>query len=177
MSLSAHLQRWSGDALRHIPAGARYDVLDFRYAGRGNENRWNDHGQPTLYLAGDDGVLIAEWGRHFAVNRTPGLQQKTQEREVFRLTLALDAVLDLRDAAVWQDLSLTDAPHCFLDLPTARATANFIRQSTKAQGLIVPSAAFLDDLDRWCLVVFLEKFPDERTFITAVRPAGRLGRA
>jgi hypothetical protein len=35
MALAGRLQRWSGAALRHIPAGSPYDVLDFRYAGRG----------------------------------------------------------------------------------------------------------------------------------------------
>jgi len=51
---------WSGDALRHIPAGSPFDVLDFRFAGLGAENRWNDPGQPTLYLAGDAGVAEIE---------------------------------------------------------------------------------------------------------------------
>ena len=61
MTLSRYLQRWSGTALRHIPAGSPYDVLDFRFAGRGTDNRWNQSDSPTLYLAGDEGVLIAEW--------------------------------------------------------------------------------------------------------------------
>lgn len=69
MALSAHLRSWSGTALRHIPAGVRFDVLDFRFAGRGADNRWNKPGHPTLYLAGDEGVIIAERGRRFAVNR------------------------------------------------------------------------------------------------------------
>ena len=65
MHLSAHLAGWSGDAYRHIPKTSPFDVLDFRFAGLGADNRWNTPGQPTLYLAGDEGVLIAEWGRHF----------------------------------------------------------------------------------------------------------------
>lgn len=176
MPLGAHLARWSGEALRHIPAGARYDVLDFRFAGLGADNRWNERGQPTLYLAGDDGVLIAEWGRHFAVNRAPELEKKTVERRVFRLTLSFDAVLDLRQAAVWDELSLENAPFCFLDIKIARATANFIRASTDAQGILVPSIGFLDQLERWCLVLFLEKLPDPKEFITAVTPKGPLRR-
>ena len=62
MTLAGHLQRFAGSALRHIPAGSPFDVLDFRYAGRAADNRWNEPGYPTLYLAGDEGVVIAEWG-------------------------------------------------------------------------------------------------------------------
>jgi RES domain-containing protein len=175
MALGAHLHPWSGEAFRHIPAGARFDVLDFRFAGRGSENRWNEPGVPTLYLAGDDRVLIAEWGRHFAVNRTERLQQETVERSVYRLTLSLDHLLDLRRPAVWDALSLENAPYCFADVAIARATATFVRRTTVAQGLLVPSVAFLDQLDRWRLVAFLEKLPaDPTAFISAVTSCGPL---
>lgn len=171
MSLVDHLREWRGSALRHIPAGARFDVLDFRYAGRGHSSRWNLPDQPTLYLAGDEGVLIAEWGRHFAVNRTPELRHRTVERAVFTLDLTFDSLLDLRDPQVLAALSIANAPHCFTDLAFARATAQFIRSTTPAQALFVPSMCFLDDLTRWCLVVFLDKLPpDPRGFITAVTP-------
>jgi RES domain-containing protein len=176
MALSAYLQRWSGDAYRHIPAGSRYDVLDVRFAGRGADNRWNEPGQPTLYLAGDEGVLIAEWGRHFAIDRAPELERKTVERSVYRLTLSLDAVLDLRMTAVWHELSLERAPYCFLEFPVARATANFVRVTTEVQGILVPSVGFLDKLDRWCLVLFLEKLPALEHFVAAVTPCGPLRR-
>ena len=174
MPLNAHLSGWSGDAYRHIPYASPFDVLDFRFAGLGADNRWNAPGQPTLYLAGDEGVLIAEWGRHFSVNRTPALQQKTVERSMYRLHLALDAVLDLRDEAVCRAFSLEDAPLCFLDRELARAVATFIRVSTTAQGMLVPSVSFLDQPDRWCLVIFLDKLPDPRTFISSVTPCGLL---
>ena len=176
MPLSAHLTRWSGDAYRHIPAGSPFGVLDVRFAGRSAEHRWNEPGQPTLYLAGDEGVLIAEWGRHFAVNRTLELQRHTVERAVFRLRLTLDHILDLRQRAVWNELSLNDAPNCFLDPAVARATATFVRATTEAQGIIVPSVCFLDQLDRWCLVIFLEKLPDPGAFISDVAPIGPLRR-
>jgi len=176
MPLGAHLHAWSGDALRHIPAGARFDVLDFRYAGRGAENRWNEPGQSTLYLAGDEGVLIAEWGRHFASDRTPRLRQSVVERQVFRLSLTVDHVIDLRTQAVWQELSLDNAPYCFADVGIARATATFIRRTTIAQGMVVPSMGFLDDLDRWCLVLFLDKLPKPGRFIASVAACGPLRR-
>ena len=177
MTLSAHLTSWVGNAYRHIPNDSAYDVLDFRFAGLSAENRWNLPGQPTLYLAGDEGILIAEWGRHFAVNRTPELQTKTVERPVFRLTLSIGSLLDLRDPAVWRELSLENAPHAFLDRDLARATSNFVRASTPAQGLLVPPVGFLDQPDRWSLVLFLEKLPDPGAFISAVMPRGLLRRA
>src|SRR5688572_27361640 len=110
MTLSGHLKRWSGAVWRHIPAGSPYDVVDFRFAGRGADNRWNEPGSPTLYLAGDEGVLIAEWGRHFELNRTAHLMQLAVERSVYRLELSIDSVLDLRDEAVCRSLSVSDAP-------------------------------------------------------------------
>jgi RES domain-containing protein len=176
MPLGDHLVPWSGVGFRHIPAGSPFDVLDLRFAGRSAENRWNERGQPTLYLAGDEGVLIAEWGRHFAVNRTPELERQTVERAVFRLTMALEGVLDLRDTALWRELSFNNAPNCFLDRAIARATGGFIRATTEAQAIIVPSVCFLDQLDRWCLVLFLEKLPDSQDFVTDVASVGPLRR-
>lgn len=160
--------------MRHIPAGSRFDVLDFRFAGKGAGNRWNSQGQPTLYLASDEGVLIAEWGRHFEVNRTPELRSQTVERIVYRLAINLEHVLDLRQAAVCNDLSLENAPICFFDPVIARATANYIRATTDARAIVVPSVSFLDQTDRWCLVLFLEKLPQSRDYIINVTPGGTL---
>lgn len=175
MALDALLRAWRGVALRHIPAASPFGVLDFRFAGQSAENRWNEPGHPTLYLAGDEGVLIAEWGRHFATNRTPGLQRATIARAVFALDLAMDRTLDLRDPAVCAALSIGDAPYAFTDVAFARATAHFVRATTAAQALLVPSMAFLDDPTRWCLVAFLDKLPaDPADFITAATPRGPL---
>jgi RES domain-containing protein len=162
-------------AWRHIPAGSPFGVLDFRFAGRAAENRWNEPGQPTLYLAGDEGVLIAEWGRHFATQRSAQLRQMTVERSTFSLELSIDHVLDLRREEVCRSLSIENAPYCFVEMEIARATAHFIRRTTEAQALLVPSMGFLDDLERWCLVAFLEKLPsDPRRFISSVTPRGPL---
>lgn len=175
MTLAPCLAPWSGSALRHIPAASPFRVLDFRFAGRGADNRWNDEGVPTLYLAGDEGVLIAEWGRNFATIRTPQLEQRTVERSVFRLELGFDDVLDLRRAEVCQALSLMDAPACFMNIAVARATAQFVRTTTAAQAMFVPSIGFLDDLERWCLVVFLEKRPPTPgSFVASVIETGPL---
>ena len=175
MTLARHLKRFTGAALRHIPAGSPFDVLDFRYAGRATDNHWNEPGYPTLYLAGEEGVVIAEWGRHFETHRTAQLQQMTVERNVFSLALSIDYVLDLRSEDVCNALPIDNAPYCFADINVARATAHFVRGTTEAQALLVPSMGFLDDLQRWCLVAFLEKLPpDPRSFISSVTPRGPL---
>lgn len=178
MSLGRLIQPWRGQAFRHLPSGPALDPLDFRLAGSGYTNRWNLHGQPTLYLAGDEGVMIAEWGRHFAVSRSPELERRAVERQVFRFDLVLDGALDLRDPRVIEALGLSGAPGCFAAVDVARATAGFIRQTTPAQAILVPPMAFPDDPARCVLVVFLEKLAGEPSrFITAVTACGvlRLG--
>lgn len=147
----------------------------FGYAERGADNRWNEPGEPTLYLAGDIGVAIAEFGRHFAVDNVPALAPATVTRSVYRLELVIDRLLDLRDPRAWQALSLANAPFCFADRAIARATARYVRYTTQAQGLLAPSVAFLDQLDRWALVLFLEKLPaDPRAFIPVAKEVGPL---
>ena len=65
MALDPLARPWSGAAFRHIPAGSPVGVLDFRFAGRSADNRWNAQGEPTVYLASDRGVALAELARHF----------------------------------------------------------------------------------------------------------------
>jgi len=175
MSLQSLIQSWSGHAVRHIPdtPGLTYNILDFSYCGRSAENRWNVSGEPTLYLAKEKDVALAEYARHYQVNRTPGLAAKTYRRKVYRFEVRLNHVLDLTDPHVWQALSLADAPHCFKDKSVARATANFIRNTTTTQGILVPSMACWADLTRWCLVLFLEQLPsDPAQFLPQVASDG-----
>ncbi|MBI4491166.1 MAG: RES family NAD+ phosphorylase [Chloroflexi bacterium] len=175
MTLDSFLRPWSGSAVRHIPAGSRYEVLDFRFAGRGADNRWNYPGEPTLYLASDRGVALAEFARHLKEDRAPDLSRAAVERQVFRLELAIDRLLDLRDPHLCQLLGLEGTPVSFLDKVVARATANYLRRVTAAQALLVPLMAFLDHLDRWVMVLFLEKLPPEpRRFIPSMTVEGRL---
>jgi len=64
----------------------------------------------------------------------------------------------------------------------AACMATPLRAVTNAQALRVPSAAFLDDLERWNLVLSLEKLPEDVTsYITSVEEEaplrwGRRGR-
>ena len=91
------------------------------------------------------------------------------------MRLSLDAVVDLRQASVRSALGLRGGLRRFLDAEVARATATFIRRTTVAEALLVPSVAFLDDASCWNLVLFLEKLPtDLNAFVTAT-PAGTFG--
>jgi hypothetical protein len=58
---------------------------------------------------------------------------------------------------------------------TARTTATLVRATTSANAILVPSIAFLDDLTRWNLVVFLDTLPvDTSTWITRTEYVGPL---
>jgi RES domain-containing protein len=159
MPLEAHLRPWTARVFRHLPAHLAIDPLDLSRAGRGLTNRWNEAGDPTLYLAGDEGVLAAEWGRYLVTEIGGDLATAMVARVVYRIEIALAAVLDLRDPAALAALSISGAPACFLDRAVARATANFARRTTRADGLLVPSMALLDQPGRGNLVVFLDKLP------------------
>lgn len=107
------------------------------------------------------------------MDRSPALAGYVNRRQVYRFEVRLGHTLDLCDPRVWQGLSLEYAPACFLDKAIARATATFIRNTTRTGAIFVPSAAFLDQLDKWILVVFLEKLPnDTRRFLPSVMEDG-----
>lgn len=152
---------WTGVVFRHIAAEARYSVLDFSRAGKATNNRWNVKGEPTLYLASDRSVGITEFSRHIDRDRPPAVVAGVLQRRLYRFEIRLDAVLDLLQPQTWTALSLADAPNCFLDRRIARATAHYIRATTTIQAIRVPSIAFLDDLTRWVLVVFLDKLASD----------------
>jgi RES domain-containing protein len=134
-------------------------MLDTRYAARSRENRWNQLGEPTLYLASDHGVLIAEFARHLSHQRTEEMGRALLARRIYDLDLTIEHLLDLRDPGVCAALSLSEAPKCFLDREIARATAGFLRRTTEVKALLLPSVAFLDQLDRWVMAIFLDKLP------------------
>lgn len=169
MALDEFIGPWSGPVYRHVPANSPYSPTDFRFAGRSSENRWNEAGKPTLYVASDTGVAVAEFARHIAREYQPGLLNPPLKRQMYRLHLRLASVLDFCAPAAWSALGeLAGAPHCFLDKELARAAANYVRVATSAVAMRVPSVAFLDELTRWSLVVFLDKLPrDPRAFVTS----------
>ena len=168
------VQPWQGEAYRHLPDG-NYDVYDFQYVGLSRHNRWNVRGEPTLYLAASLDVASAEWSRHFQYDRPKELATRTKRRRVYCFQVQLQRTLNLCQTKVWQQLSLLDAPQCFLDKEQARATARFIRVTTEVEAIFVPSMAFLDNLEQWVLVIFLEKLGDDsRQFLPQVKTFGYL---
>lgn len=172
MSLEPFIRPWSGDAFRHLPDGSPYGVLNFRFASLAANNRWNFQGEPTLYLAGDYSVALVEFARHLSTNRSLK-PHHANRRRVYRLNLRLDTTISLCDPGVWSALSLQDAPYAFADPKFARATAKFLRDTTPVQGLFVPCLGFLDQPDRWNLIVFLEKLaPDPLSYLMVASEEG-----
>jgi RES domain-containing protein len=166
--VAAFLRPWTGTGIRHVPAGSPYAVLDTRFAGLAADNRWNEPGQPTLYLAGDLGVALAEYARHLRDDVGLSGPLAVHERAVYQVEVRLGAVLDLRQPRVRAAIGLHGGPRRFLERDVARATARFLRLATAAEGLLVPSVAFLDEPTRWNLVLFLDKLPtDVSSFMRA----------
>lgn len=175
----AFLKPWIGTVCRHIPDGAIYDILDFRLAGRNHENRWNVYDEPTLYLASDHRVAVAEFARHFHEEVSPlegraeHIIRRAVTRRIYDLNVQIEHTLDLRDPALCAALLLDKAPYCFLDREVAQATAQFLRRTTLAQAILVPSMALFDQAERYAIVLFLDKLSTEpRAFITSVQPDG-----
>jgi len=165
---------WIGSAFRHINASRGSDVLDFSHAGLFGRNRWNVPGEPTLYLAGDVGVAIAEWGRQFP-STYPDATIHPAQRDMFRLHLRLGTVVDIRSSETLRSLHAVHQADDFRDMNIARALAASLRRMPHVQAMLVPSIAFLDDLSRWNLVVFLEKMPRATaSWITRVDRVGPL---
>lgn len=156
MTITDLIAPWRGIGWRHIPAGSPFGPLDTRFAARSDQNRWNAAGEPTLYLAGDAGVAIAEFGRHVRVNRNESLIGTIGPRQLFRIELHLERVVDLRLSEVIASLGLAAAPAPFLDREVARATAGFLRHTHHVEAILTPSAAFLDDSERWVMAIFIE---------------------
>lgn len=175
MILQKFVKPWSGHALRHLPDLPDIDVFDFSFCAASAENRWNTFGEPTLYLAKDKQVAIGEYSRHFRENRSEKLIKETHRRKIWRFEVRLERTLDLCDLDVCSALSLSEAPDCFKDKMAARATAEFVRRTLAVEAIFVPSMVFLDDLTKWCLVVFLDNLPaNPRQFLPNVRPDGFL---
>jgi len=86
MPIDPLITSFSGYAVRHLPdtPGSPPDPYNFSLCDKSKENRWNNAGDPTLYLAKDTQGALAEWSRHFKDNRTPGLAGMTYRRKVFR---------------------------------------------------------------------------------------------
>jgi len=144
-----------------LPNGQTIEPLDFTWCGKSSENRWNVLGEPTLYLAQGKDVAMAEFARNIQASRPPGLNKIFQKRKVYRFKIDLSHTLDFRNLKVFDEickaLTLSNTSGCFVDKTVTRAVATYIRNNTVVQAIFVPSIAFLDNPDKWSLVVFLEK--------------------
>lgn len=158
-----------GQAFRCVPDNGPVE-LESLVSSDGANDRWNNPGEPTLYLALDPGVAIAEAGRH----HEPDAGGTESCQRLLRLDVATDELLDLRDPSTTDSLRIDGAPFAFLDRSRARALASRVRRHGRAKGLIVPSAAFLDDPSRGNLVLFAERTGPVEGVVSDWREVGRI---
>jgi hypothetical protein len=129
-------------------------------------NRWNNEGEPTIYLSSDPGLALIESGRH-----PEDLQRASH---VLRVDLRLPRALDLARPAVRAELGLPAGDWWVLDQDRTRAVASRVRTSGACDGLFVPSAGALDQEGRWNAVVFADDPIVVGDLLGDPRPAGAL---
>lgn len=136
-------------------------------AGSERPQRWSDAGAPTVYLASDVGVALAEWGRHVP------LDERREPSGLWRVPVRLDRAVDLRAASPGAIVALAglagidpppDAsdPAWCLATDVTRDIGAWLRYAARLDGLLVPSVAFLDDRSRGNIVVFTHEPSDVR---------------
>jgi RES domain-containing protein len=144
---------WDRPLYCHAPVDDPFEPGALADAGDGGD-RWCREGTPTVYLAGDAGVAMAELARHHPPDG------KAVERRIIRLepgARAIRSLVDLTDEAVLRALGAPVEPACYLDREVARRVADAVRADPGHAGVIVPSMAFLDHLDRPNIVLFPER--------------------
>lgn len=152
----------------HVPAATRFSVDALPKPDDGHD-RWGTPRERTVYLAGDAAVAIVEYARH----RQPGAAD--DERRLMRLRLSAVTVLDLRLPAVAERLGMPNASGGVIDRQRARRIAADVRASGICQGLIVPSAGFVDRADRFNVILFAECLGrDLGTLVTEPEEVGRI---
>jgi RES domain-containing protein len=129
-------------------------------------NRWNDEGEPTIYVSGDAALALIESGRH--PEDLPGTSQ------LLRVELRLDRLIDLRRPEVRGAVDLPRDLLWVLDPERTRALGGRLRRSGVVDGLLVPSAGALDQEDRWNAVVFADDRDGVVARVGDPRPAGML---
>ena len=167
MALDSLLRAWTGIGLRHIPAGVSRGILDATHAARSQRNRWNEAGTPTFYFASDIAVVVAEFGRHIQAE-LPGGQPERQARDVWKVPISLDRLIDFRDPTASASIGLSKIDAWIGEIDRTQATARYVRQHADVQGLLAPSMGFLDDTAKWNVVVYLDRIDPRATFGTPV---------
>ncbi len=129
-----------------LPSASPSDLISDK------QNRWNEDGERTIYLSGDIALSLIESGRH---------PDDLKGRSILvRLDVDLPSAIDLRDGAVRDALGLPNGVGWVLDQERTRQVSRELRESGACDGLIVPSAGALDQLDRWNTVVFADAARD-----------------
>lgn len=120
-------------------------------------------------------MLAAEWARLLPHPWSDGIAHRSLARLVFRMGIRLERVLDLRRPEDLEQFDVQPSSLWVADTSLTRQMARSVRQNTIAQAIIVPSIAFIDDLTRWDLVVYLDKVPmDTSKWIVKTESIGRL---
>jgi RES domain-containing protein len=168
MSLAGLVTPWSGEALRHRPKGSTRSVLDDTYLGQAGDNRWSERGISAYYFALGVGLITAEHARHIDVDVPDGHADRI-ERSVFRVRLTLGRTLCLTDPAVIAAMGADPLETWILDLAKTQAAASYLlSQVSDLEGLIVPSVAFLDQPNRFNVVVYRDAIDPTVVFGTPV---------
>jgi hypothetical protein len=160
MTRSPRLVRYQGGAFRCVPDNGPFEpraLID----RDGENDRWHRRDEPTVYLALDPGVAVAEAGRHLEPTPPPDEQSGGACHRILRIAVDAADLVDLRDPVTRVAVGASDAPFGFLDRERTRSLAGDLRSTTHARGMIVPSVAFLDDPSRANLVLFMDGREDE----------------
>jgi RES domain-containing protein len=164
--LATLVRPFSAEVWCHAPADRSFDLEALARDDDGRD-RWSVPGLRTTYLAGDRAVALAEYARHASA-------ADPEARFLVRLRARGVAVLDVRRSEVACRLGIEDL-RVMLDREVTRGlTARLRSRSAGWQGLIVPSVAFLDDPQRWNLVLFCERLESLGSFLDSPRTAGRI---
>jgi hypothetical protein len=98
------------------------------------------------------------------------------------LRVELEHAVDVREPAVCEALQIDADPAWIRDIARTHAVAGTLRHDSPAQALLVPSVAFVDQPERWNLVIFREKvepYPGAALTlaraVSVIRPADILG--
>ncbi len=157
MPLADVVRPWSGTALRHRPASSARSVLDDTYLGQQHDSRWSAYGVRAWYFASDIGLILAEYGRHIAIDLPDGYSERLA-RSVYKTSVDLVRILDLTDPGTVATMGAAPINEWILNLGATQAAAGYLLEHVPdLQGLIVPSVAFLDQPARHNLVVYRDR--------------------
>ena len=146
---------YSGLAYRTI-AGTKLPGIDDLISD-GDGERFSDGSQPTVYLATDAGVALAEMARRLAVGLDEPIE--TTPHTLVRMRARVEGVADIRDTFTLRALGLPGGPIDLLDRGAARGLGARLREVPGCRGLLAPSMAMLDQPKRGNLVIFAELLP------------------